>query len=374
MKNLRENIDLISLFKHDQKTKSTKYELVSEELGPNFDSYMSYELKISEKELISSLIDDKLIEKIRDFLFRGSVKIEEDWLSSKKYYFINSNKSEIDITNLYKYLETQDSIIASKFINDIFSYTIKIDQNANEFLEDSYLSELISVLNYLEYIYRKDREKNVETIISEFKSIISPDNEENYDSSQYRFDTLCEILKEKGYKIQVNGVDYFDFSQVELKGFAYSRIRSSIVEKDGSTGNVSWQSRRDFINNDMNFSSNHQILSKEVITELTEINFTDVNDNNLDQTLCDIINYIENKLKANKNFIDLSKSESFSSKLIASKLLSQEMIISYRTSLQCFRHHTEEDIDKREELSVTEKRVLVAYGHSICILIKDIKK
>lgn len=375
MENLKERIDLINLIKTDQTTEPEKHKLELEENGWNFETHKNYKLNSYGLELVNSVIDDDLVEEVNRFLFHGNVKIKYDAFYSKIIYFLNSKKLEVDITNIYTYLEKHDSIGVSEFINDVFSYSIMVDQNGYESLENTKLEELILILKNIEHKSIKSDE-DIQNLIEEFKTLISPNNEMNYETSQFRFEVLCKKFKNCGYKIQVYGLDYFDFTKTELRKFAYDKIRSSIIERDTDTytGNVSWQSRRDFIKNDMIFVSNQQILSSEVIKELEEINFTDVNDTNLDQTLCDIINYIENKLKDKKKYVDLTKSESYTSKLLASTLVSQDLIREYRSQLQCFRHHSEHEIEKRNSFSDDEKKILIAYGHSICLLIRDVKK
>lgn len=123
----------------------------------------------------------------------------------------------------------------------------------------------------------------------------------------------------------------------------------------------------------MVFVPKKQFLSDDVVKVLEEISFINIDEGNLNQTLCTISNAIENKLKRGRNFVNLESCSKYKSKNKINELLTDENIKKYRGHLQCFRHHSDESIKERDNISENEKKSLIAYGHSILILINDIK-
>ncbi len=154
--------------------------------------------------------------------------------------------------------------------------------------------------------------------------------------------------------------------------FANSQIRGSIPEDKRKNGNVPWEERRNFINNKMKFEKKNMILSEKVVKGLNEITFTNIDETNYDNTLKDINNFIENKLKKGKKFYNLNESNEYNSFIYVSSILTNESISQYRKKIQCFRHFTTETITERESYSLKEKEILIAYGHAICLMISEI--
>lgn len=73
------------------------------------------------------------------------------------------------------------------------------------------------------------------------------------------------------------------------------------------------------------------------------------------EAICNSIEYLLKPGKKNDKFIvlDYSDTEGY---------LSDDLVKGYRNKLECFRHSTKEDINKRNEYSDDQKEFLINFG------------
>lgn len=375
-----ETIELIKKYLNDQNLIPKFYKQMRVEEEYNYEKIVHFELKSDEKSLIQEKFDDKVLKEICDFIFKSDEILEKDdmlW-ESTTYYFKNSRGAEKKINELYIYLQQNEILKIEEFIDEIFKYSIHIDINNQEVKSSSNLTQqIIEVLQRLEYKNSQILNTDPKNLIEKLKKLLYPENSEdskNYEKYQQDFKNISNILHKKGYIIKVNNKEYHNFSQKNLNELANVKIRNSIPPEDRYDGGaVPWEARREFINTKMVFVPKKQFLSDDVVKVLEEISFINIDEGNLNQTLCTISNAIENKLKRGRNFVNLESCSKYKSKNKINELLTDENIKKYRGHLQCFRHHSDESIKERDNISENEKKSLIAYGHSILILINDIK-
>lgn len=82
-------------------------------------------------------------------------------------------------------------------------------------------------------------------LMQQFKEMISPDNEKNYDKLNQEWISLCRLLYERG--IIIEQFPTILKAPPALKAFAYSTIRTRIQQETNSTESVPWAQRRLFI-------------------------------------------------------------------------------------------------------------------------------
>lgn len=374
---MKETIKLINDCLIDQTSNPKNYQKVSEEKGYNFGVTVTYKIDEINKLKLKNQLKIGIIKEISNYLFKDSEVVKEvyeDWFQEKySYYFENSRGAKKYITNIYVFFQNNEYLEMDYLIDQIFGYQVEVDQNGCETIYNDILTELLEVLKRIEYKKNIQTDVNITKLIDEFKTLIYPNNEQNYNESQKRFDDICKILKAKDYIIKVNDIEYFDFEPINLYTFAYCKIRSSIPEDKRRSGAVPWEERRQFINNKMKFTKKNKILTEEINKELSEITFTYIDETNLDNTLKDIANYIEHKLKTTKKYYDLTENEKYNSFNFIPTILNNESIMDYKKKIQCFRHFHQKSIAERKSYSKKEKEVLMAYGHAICLMISDIE-
>jgi hypothetical protein len=296
-------------------------------------------------------------------------KCEDSEYGKRVTYFTNSKNHVTYITEFYDYLCTKEIFEPPEFIKEITSYNINYTINGTETQKNVMLESLLKLIEYFRY---SNEYENDDLLINRFKDLVSPDYEKEYENYQYEFDDICKKLKSKNYYIHDAGVVFFDFSKMGLRQFAYTKIRDFLISRDNILGSVPWKLRRDFINFQMSIVKKNNFMKDSIVKELNQINFMTPDINNYDQTLTDICNYIEYKLKSRKNtFIDVEKENKYRHYTIINEFLGNEDIIKYRKQIQCFRHHSKGEIEKRDKLSAVEKELLISYGHTICLLVNN---
>lgn len=82
----------------------------------------------------------------------------------------------------------------------------------------------------------------------------------------------------------------------------------------------------------------------------------------LNEKLEALVNILENKLKVNNSFMNISN-----------EYIKDDIIRSFRKNLQCYRHHTEKDISKRNSHTKPEKEYWIHLGETIIIQIRNYK-
>lgn len=331
--------------------------------------------KIKDDCLIKDAVSNKLILEVEKFILSDKVHITKGMYGDRYYCFTNTKGSETDVSELYIEITKNDYLEINNFIDKLGEFEVSIDQNYQSTVtKNIYLKQLIKVIEYCIKVEEDSKKIDDTKLINEFKQMLYPVDNKVYASNQQRFNEVCKQLKSRGYQVYYKKSVYFDFSEASLEMLAYERVRSTIRSMmSGDVSSVSWASRRDFINNDLEITRTSAILSTLIVDRLENINFMGVDESNFDQTLCDISNYIESKLKkGNDKFIKLADVVKYTELNFANELLTDEKITEYRKKLHCFRHHSQKFKDIREKYSKEEKQMLIAYGHSICLMLESI--
>lgn len=82
------------------------------------------------------------------------------------------------------------------------------------------------------------------------------------------------------------------------------------------------------------------------------------------EKLKEINNLIEHILKKDGKFIDVNTEEKYS------RFISNDQIKEYRKMTQCFRHSTEENLEKRKEIKHNVE-FLISYGLAIIAPLRE---
>lgn len=281
-------------------------------------------------------------------------------------YFIENNLSY----NQYKSFSSEYSNLSELEKQKVVELLLPILEEENTDLYD----RIIKYLNSKQYTYINgiltDNLQNDRKLIDDFKSLIQPDNEKNYDELNSQFLLVINELRKKNYVVYLDKQSFYDFSVIGLREFANNRIRNYLIERDGNT-TVAWAHRRLLIS-EFDIKKKINIISNDIQLQMNDINFIEVNEQNFEQTLADIANYIEFKLKTKNGFIDIDKVENYNNMKVINRLIDNVHIRMYRKKLQCFRHHTESSILERNNISKNEMKILISYGHTICMLISQL--
>ncbi len=147
---------------------------------------------------------------------------------------------------------------------------------------------------------------------------------------------------------------------IDPSDFTYNDIRNRIIAQgDDDNGTVRYATRRIFVAN-LTFErkSNHIDIDNLINQKFIEISNRQASFNNMstDEKLAEIANLIENLLKKSGKFITLDYPK------ICFEYISDDMVISYRKKMQCFRHATDEAIAERNSYSEEQKDFFVDYG------------
>lgn len=205
-----------------------------------------------------------------------------------------------------------------------------------------------------------------EDAIQNFKALIQPRN--GYTNQEnIEFILICYYLYSCGYTI----VEFPNFlaRPTDLESFSNNDIRFKAKQIYGTNelGYVSWESRRNLIDNLQLKKENSSIVKasldlENIFKTISTRNATFESMEN-DEKLQTICNAIENMLKVNGKFITLDYSS------YSLGYITDEIVKNFRKRTQCFRHADEQSIKEREAFTDTEKDFCINFGLTICNLI-----
>lgn len=197
--------------------------------------------------------------------------------------------------------------------------------------------------------------------IDKFKELIQPYNPSNPmidTENDNNFIYLCNYLNDIGYYIE----EFPTFLErpTERWDLSYDKVRKKIIERDGYNGKVAWADRSIFVENLKFIKKNKHEMSDDVATTLKMVSTRSAEFNNMSldeklEAICNSIEYLLKPQKKSDKFIvlDYTDTEGY---------LSDEIVKGYRNKLECFRHSTQEDINKRREYSNIQKDFFINYG------------
>lgn len=346
------------------------YSLLESINGPNFLTIYPYSLNPQiKKDLIQNISSEEIEE-----LFIQVDRIKQKKVGcfgEVKYYFQNTKEIFVEITNIVTFLQSKDTINSSELIEEISQYEVEYDQNGHVDIKKNIILE--QLLHVLDFLFKESRMNTEAVFIEKFKDIIQPNNENSFRSpeTQKDFNYICSNLREKGYIAYIENEEFYDFSEKDLYKFAYNEIRSYLIKKNIYVdGKVPWEERRQLIQ-DLIIKKG-ELLRPEIVNRLSKINFMEVNPLNYNQTIADIINYIENILVENNKFKKVDETSKYNNYFLIKKFINNDDIKEFRANLQCFRHrstHAQEEVEKYTDI---EKKNLISYGQAICILITEV--
>jgi len=197
--------------------------------------------------------------------------------------------------------------------------------------------------------------------IEKFKELIQPYNPNNpvIDTEKDNsFIYLCNYLNDIGYYIE----EFPTFLErpTDRWDLSYDKVRKKIIERDGYNGKVTWADRSVFVENLKFIKKKKHEISDDVAKTLKMVSTRSAEFNNMpsDEKLEAICNSIEYLLKPHKKsnkftVLDYSDTEGY---------LSDDIVKDFRNKLECFRHSTKDDINKRDEYSEIQKEFFINYG------------
>lgn len=198
-----------------------------------------------------------------------------------------------------------------------------------------------------------------EEAITKFRELCQPEVSFSGSENKCWFYLITYYLYKMGFEIK-------EFPRVlarppiDPSDFTYNDIRNRIIAQgDDDNGTVRYATRRIFVAN-LTFErkSNHIDIDNLINQKFIEISNRQASFNNMstDEKLAEIANLIENLLKKSGKFITLDYP------IICFEYISDDMVISYRKKMQCFRHATDEAIAERNSYSEEQKDFFVDYG------------
>ena len=191
-----------------------------------------------------------------------------------------------------------------------------------------------------------------------FKELIQPRDGYDFQDS-CRFVLICHYLYKNNYYIEQFPELLSDPS--ELSDFAYNQVRSYLInERSADPARVTWQSRRDLIN-DLNFKVSNEFYIESELNHKFQIISTrgaEFHQMSNEEKLKEIANLIEYLLKDGKKFKVVDCEEKYYN------FINNEQIMQFRKLIQCFRHSTKDNLNERKELS-SSLEFLISYGLSI---------
>ena len=208
-----------------------------------------------------------------------------------------------------------------------------------------------------------------EDAIQTFKLLVQPKNK-YYNHELVEFILICYYLYSKGYTIVefpnllARPTDLATFSNNDV------RLKARQVYGVDNFNNVTWESRRQLIDNIQFKKSNDSLVKADL--DLNQI-FKTISTRNAsfenmvnDEKLQTICNAIENMLKINGNFITLDYNS------YSLGYVTDDIVKSFRKKTQCFRHADEQSIKERQTFTNIEKEFCINFGLTICNLIYKI--
>lgn len=197
--------------------------------------------------------------------------------------------------------------------------------------------------------------------IDSFKELIQPYNSNNAikdAENDMIFIYLCNYLNDIGYYID----EFPNFLERPTNRWdlSYNKIRKKIIEKNGYSGKVAWADRRDYVENLKFIKKDKYEVSDSIAKTLKNVSTRSAEFNNMSpdeklEAICNSIEYLLKPHKKSDNFIILDYTETCD-------YLSDEIVRKYRNKLECFRHSTEDDINKRASYTNNQKEFLIDYG------------
>lgn len=198
-------------------------------------------------------------------------------------------------------------------------------------------------------------------IVDTFKSICKPP-EADYPRHEAHFILICFWLYKNGYSI----VEFPNTLSrpASLQEFAYQEIRKYLMKRDGYSGSVSWQDRRELCDS-LTIESNDKFQAvPDEIEDLIKTISTrgaDFDSMALDEKLSTLNNLLENLLKKNGKFISLKYEDIFFG------YVTENQVINLRKKTHCFRHGDAQAVEDRKKYPKEEKELLVDLGVFITI-------
>ena len=197
--------------------------------------------------------------------------------------------------------------------------------------------------------------------IDKFKELIQPYNTNNpmIDTvNDNNFIYLCNYLNDMGYYIE----EFPKFLErpTERWDLSYDKIRKKIIERDGYSGKVAWADRSIFVENLKFIKKNKYRVSDNAAKTLKIVSTRGAEFNNMSldeklEALCNSIAYLLKPHKKSDKFIVLDYTDT-------EGCLSDDIVKGYRNKLECFRHSTKEDINKRLNYTDDQKDFFINYG------------
>lgn len=190
----------------------------------------------------------------------------------------------------------------------------------------------------------------VTQIITMYKSMLYPENS----IEKLDFILMNFYLKENGYIIQnfPNQINQprFDFSE-EIRQYM---IASGVTDYE-TLGKVTWQERRNYINNLIFEKSDNVFIEQEIDELFKKISTRDssFNDMTIDEKLKEISNCL-------MGLIDNYGVPNFSNNV--NEYVSSKKVKSLKGKLQCFRHSEDWALNERKNFSEPDKEILIEAG------------
>ncbi len=197
--------------------------------------------------------------------------------------------------------------------------------------------------------------------IDKFKELIKPYNPNNLmidAKNDIYFIYLCNYLNDVGYYIE----EFPTFLErpTERWNLSYDKVRKKIIERDGYNGKVAWKDREIFVDNLKFIKKDKYEISDKTSNILKTISTRGAEFNSMSadeklEAICNSIEYLLKPEKKSDKFIvlDYSDTEGY---------LSDEIVKGYRNKLECFRHSTKDDINRRNYYTELQKDFLISYG------------
>lgn len=254
-------------------------------------------------------------------------------------------------------------------------YFQNINQEEYHYRFNDFIKDINKVYNiftgYEEVNDYKFEIYDAEEAITKFRELCQPEVSFSNSENKCWFYLITYYLYKIGYEIK-------EFPRVLARppvdpgDFTYGDIRNRIIAQgDDDNGTVRYAVRRKFVAN-LTFvlKSNHIDIGDSINQKFIEISTRQASFNNMsiDEKLAEIANLIENLLKKNGKFLtpDYSK--------ICFDYISNDLVISYRKKMHCFRHATEDAIKERDAYSEDQKNFFVDYGLTIVKVIHSLLK
>lgn len=202
--------------------------------------------------------------------------------------------------------------------------------------------------------------------IREYKELCMPRANEFYTNlnNQIKFLLLSFFIYESGYEIQEFSTQLSRPNSLEK--FAYGVVREYIKKKYRVKKVVTWEKRRNLVNNLHFVKRREKSTLKGKISEdimMISTRSAKFEEMKIDEKLELLSNLIENILKTENGYEKLNYSK------ITLNFITDAMITEYRKKLNCFRHASAKSLAERKKLTLNQKKFLIDYG---VVIVKNI--